>query len=125
MQPLPEVGDLVRDAATGRVGFYVGNVLGTSSGCPSGTSPGTPSGSSPVSPSGSSPGTPPGTSPGTPSGSGPGGVSGSASWRCLIRPVHGGAEWEAEPADVQPATPMRELRARAAEINARSRRGLS
>ncbi|MFB7409409.1 hypothetical protein ACFCZ2_19710 [Streptomyces sp. NPDC056202] len=85
MQPLPEVGDLVRDAATGRVGFYVGNVLGTSSGS----------------------------------------RSGSASGRCLIRPVHGGAEWEAEPADVQPATPMRELRARAAEINARSRRGLS
>ncbi|MFE6850346.1 hypothetical protein [Streptomyces sp. NPDC057674] len=85
MQPLPEVGDLVRDAATGRVGFYVGNVLGTS----------------------------------------PGSRSGSASGRCLIRPVHGGAEWEAEPADVQPATPMRELRARAAEINARSRRGLS
>ncbi|WP_055600316.1 hypothetical protein [Streptomyces aureus] len=81
MQPLPEVGDLVRDTATGRVGFYVGNV----------------------------------------SGNVPGGVSG----RCLIRPVHGGAEWEAEPADVQPATPLRELRARAAEINARSRRGLS
>ncbi|OKJ50310.1 hypothetical protein AMK27_35140 [Streptomyces sp. CB02009] len=121
MQPLPEVGDLVRDAATGRVGFYVGNVLGTSSGCPSGTSPGSRSGTSP----GTSPGSPSGTSPGTPSGSGPGGVSGSASWRCLIRPVHGGAEWEAEPADVQPATPMRELRARAAEINARSRRGLS
>lgn len=97
MQPLPEVGDLVRDAATGRVGFYVGNVLGTL----------------------------PVTSPGTPSESGPGGVSGSPSGRCLIRPVHGGAEWEAEPADVQPATPMRELRARAAEINARSRRGLS
>ncbi|MFE6785113.1 hypothetical protein ACFVFF_22935 [Streptomyces sp. NPDC057680] len=113
MQPLPEVGDLVRDAATGRVGFYVGNVLGTSSGSRSGTSPGTPSGTSP--------GSPPGTSP----GSGPGGVSGTASGRCLIRPVHGGAEWEAEPADVQPATPMRELRARAAEINARSRRGLS
>ncbi|MFD4316683.1 hypothetical protein [Streptomyces sp. NPDC058548] len=85
MQPLPEVGDLVRDAATGRVGFYVGSVSGSVS------------------------------------GSVPGGVSG----RCLIRPVHGGAAWEAEPADVQPATPLRELRARAAEINARSRRGLS
>lgn len=85
MQPLPEVGDLVRDAATGRVGFYVGSLSGS------------------------------------PSGS----LSGSPSGRCLIRPVHGGAEWEAEPADVQPATPLRELRARAAEINARSRRGLS
>ncbi|MER5306648.1 hypothetical protein ABT034_02460 [Streptomyces sp. NPDC002773] len=75
MQPLPEVGDLVRDTATGRVGFYVESVSG----------------------------------------------------RFLIRPVHpGGAsgEWEAEPADVQLATPLRELRARAAEINARSRRGL-
>jgi len=81
VQPLPEVGDLVRDTATGRVGFYVGNASGS--------------------------------------------VPGSISGRCLIRPVHGGAEWEAEPADVQPATPLRELRARAAEINARSRRGLS
>ncbi|MCX5225972.1 hypothetical protein ABZY16_04155 [Streptomyces sp. NPDC006553] len=89
MQPLPEVGDLVRDAATGRVGFYVGNV--------------------------------PGPLPGSVSG----GIPGSVSGRCLIRPVHGGAEWEAEPSDVQPATPLRELRARAAEINARSRRGLS
>ncbi|MCB8907483.1 MULTISPECIES: hypothetical protein [unclassified Streptomyces] len=85
MQPLPEVGDLVRDAATGRVGFYVGHVPGCL----------------------------------------PGGVQGSLPGRCLIRPVHGGAEWEAEPTDVQPATPLRELRARAAEINARSRRGLS
>ena len=73
MQPLPEVGDLVRDTATGRVGFYVESVSG----------------------------------------------------RFLIRAVHGGVEWEAEPADVQLATPLRELRARAAEINARSRRGLS
>ncbi|MEK9520034.1 hypothetical protein ACIOMM_13350 [Streptomyces sp. NPDC087908] len=73
MQPLPEVGDLVRDTATGRVGFYAG----------------------------------------------------STSGRWLIRAVHGGAEWEADPADIQPATPLRELRARAAEINARSRRGLS
>ncbi|MFF0432399.1 hypothetical protein ACFYU9_09290 [Streptomyces sp. NPDC004327] len=70
MQPVPEVGDLVRDGATGEVGFYVGTVAG----------------------------------------------------RFLIRPVHGGHAWEAEPADVQPATPLRELRARAAEINARSRR---
>ncbi|MFC8507455.1 hypothetical protein ACFU3J_32690 [Streptomyces sp. NPDC057411] len=72
MQSVPEVGDLVRDTATGRVGFYVDSVSG----------------------------------------------------RFLIRPVHGGLEWEAEPADVQLATPMRELRARAAEINARSRRSL-
>ncbi|WP_137989522.1 hypothetical protein [Streptomyces vilmorinianum] len=74
MQPLPEVGDLVRDTATGRVGFYVDSVAG----------------------------------------------------RFLIRPVNGGVggEWEAEPGDVQLATPMRELRARAAEINARSRRSL-
>lgn len=72
MQSVPEVGDLVRDAATGRVGFYVDSVSG----------------------------------------------------RFLIRPVNGGCAWEAEPADVQPATPMRELRARAAEINARSRRSL-
>ncbi|GHF93693.1 hypothetical protein [Streptomyces zaomyceticus] len=73
MQPLPEVGDLVRDTATGRVGFYMESVSG----------------------------------------------------RLRIRAVHGGTEWEAEPADVLPATPLRELRARAAEINARSRRGLS
>ncbi|MEU6945485.1 hypothetical protein [Streptomyces sp. NPDC046332] len=72
MQPLPEVGDLVRDTATGRVGFYVDSVAG----------------------------------------------------RFLIRPVNGGREWEAQPGDVQLATPMRELRARAAEINARSRRGI-
>ncbi|MER8047385.1 hypothetical protein [Streptomyces sp. NPDC094032] len=72
MQPVPEVGDLVRDTATGRVGFYVDSVSGV----------------------------------------------------FLIRPVNGGHEWEAEPADVQLATPMRELRARAAEINARSRRSL-
>ncbi|MDX2558635.1 hypothetical protein PV371_03065 [Streptomyces sp. TX20-6-3] len=96
MQPLPEVGDLVRDTATGRVGFYVGSVPGCVSG-----------------------------SPGSVSGSVLGSASGSVPGRCLIRPVHGGAEWEAEPADVQPATPLRELRARAAEINARSRRGLS
>ncbi|MFF9144504.1 hypothetical protein ACWGBV_11475 [Streptomyces sp. NPDC055051] len=73
MQPVPEVGDLVRDTATGRVGFFVR----------------------------------------------------SASGRFLIRAVHGGGEWEAEPGDVQLATPLRELRARAAEINARSRRGLN
>ncbi|MFF8603956.1 hypothetical protein ACF065_23695 [Streptomyces sp. NPDC015232] len=73
MTSQPEVGDLVRDTATGRVGFYAAEVAG----------------------------------------------------RFLIRPVHGGPEWEAAPEDVQPATPMRELRARAAEINARSRRGLN
>ncbi|MFJ3584209.1 hypothetical protein ACIPPS_18470 [Streptomyces sp. NPDC090127] len=73
MQPLPEVGDLVRDTSTGLVGFYVDSVAG----------------------------------------------------RCLIRPVDGGREWEADPHDVQLATPLRELRARAAEINARSRRGLT
>jgi hypothetical protein len=67
----PEAGDLVRDTATGRVGFYVDSLAG----------------------------------------------------RFLIRPVRGGLEWEAEPGDVQLATPLRELRARAAEINARSRRG--
>ncbi|MFI8964999.1 hypothetical protein ACIGO8_23125 [Streptomyces sp. NPDC053493] len=72
MEPVPEAGDLVRDTATGRVGFYVRGVAG----------------------------------------------------RFLIRPVRGGPEWEAEPADVQLATPLRELRARAAEINARSRRSL-
>lgn len=71
MQAQPEAGDLVRDTATGRVGFYVGKVGG----------------------------------------------------RFVIRPVRGGREWHAEPADVQLATPLRELRARAAEINARSRRG--
>jgi hypothetical protein len=69
---VPEVGDLVRDTATGRVGFYVDSVAG----------------------------------------------------RFLIRPVHDGHAWEAEPGNVQLATPLRELRARAAEINARSRRGL-
>ncbi|MFF0480210.1 hypothetical protein [Streptomyces sp. NPDC004435] len=73
MQPVPEVGDLVRDTATGRVGFFVRSVSG----------------------------------------------------RFLIRAVHGSGEWEAEPGDVQLATPLRELRARAAEINARSRRGLN
>ncbi|MEU8520159.1 hypothetical protein [Streptomyces sp. NBC_01216] len=73
MPSLPEAGDLVRDIATGRVGFYVDSVAG----------------------------------------------------RFLIRPVSGGSVWEAAPEDVQLATPMRELRARAAEINARSRRGLS
>ncbi|MFJ3500089.1 hypothetical protein [Streptomyces sp. NPDC090135] len=72
MQPLPEVGDLVRDTATGRVGFYVDSVSG----------------------------------------------------RFRIRAVHGGTEWEAEPVDIQLATPLHELRARTAEINARSRRGL-
>ncbi|MEU6930744.1 hypothetical protein [Streptomyces sp. NPDC046385] len=72
MQPVPEVGDLVRDTATGRVGFYVDSVSG----------------------------------------------------QFLIRPVNGGCAWKAEPADVQLATPLRELRARAAEINARSRRSL-
>jgi len=73
VQPVPEVGDLVRDTATGRVGFFVRSVSG----------------------------------------------------RFLIRAVHGGVEWEAEPGEVQLATPLRELRARAAEINARSRRGLN
>ncbi|WMX47273.1 hypothetical protein [Streptomyces roseicoloratus] len=72
MQSVPEKGDLVRDAATGQVGFYVASVAG----------------------------------------------------RFRIRCVNGGGEWEADPADVQLATPLRELRARAAEINARSRRGL-
>ncbi|MFJ3902301.1 hypothetical protein [Streptomyces sp. NPDC090025] len=72
MQPVPEAGDLVRDTATGRVGFYVDTVAG----------------------------------------------------RFHIRPVDGGTTWDADPADIQLATPMRELRARAAEINARSRRGL-
>ncbi|MFF2776446.1 hypothetical protein ACFVU3_16195 [Streptomyces sp. NPDC058052] len=73
MQPVPEVGDLVRDTATGRVGFFVRSVSG----------------------------------------------------RFLIRAVHGGSEWEADPGEIQLATPLRELRARAAEINARSRRGLN
>ncbi|MFG3345124.1 hypothetical protein ACGF1Z_08650 [Streptomyces sp. NPDC048018] len=48
----------------------------------------------------------------------------SVAGRFLIRPVHGGREWEADPTDVQLATPLHELRARAAEINARSRRSL-
>ncbi|MFF4171837.1 hypothetical protein [Streptomyces sp. NPDC001744] len=72
MQSWPEVGDLVRDTATGRVGFYVDSVSG----------------------------------------------------RFRIRAVHGGAEWEADPVDIQLATPLHELRARTAELNARSRRGL-
>lgn len=38
-----------------------------------------------------------------------------------LRPVGGGAEWEAEPHRVRPALLMEQLRARTARLNARSR----
>ena len=37
-----------------------------------------------------------------------------------LRPVRGGAEWEAEPRDVRPAEPMERMRAENARRNARS-----
>nr|WP_237525530.1 hypothetical protein [Streptomyces sp. SID4985] len=41
-------------------------------------------------------------------------------WWCL-RPVTGGASWQADPADVQPASPEQRLNALTACANARSR----
>ncbi|MEU5282457.1 hypothetical protein N7925_13835 [Streptomyces sp. CA-278952] len=38
-----------------------------------------------------------------------------------LRPVGGGAEWEAEPHRVRPALLIEQLRARTARLNARSR----
>ncbi|MEU6627063.1 hypothetical protein ABZ905_02085 [Streptomyces parvus] len=38
-----------------------------------------------------------------------------------LRPVGGGAEWEAEPCHVRPALLIEQLRARTARLNARSR----
>lgn len=38
-----------------------------------------------------------------------------------LRPVGGGAEWEAEPRHVRPALLIEQLRARTARLNARSR----
>ncbi|MFG3406244.1 hypothetical protein [Streptomyces sp. NPDC048142] len=38
-----------------------------------------------------------------------------------LRPVGGGAEWEAEPRRVRPALLIEQLRARTARLNARSR----
>ncbi|MER6502367.1 hypothetical protein ABT218_24055 [Streptomyces sp. NPDC001455] len=38
-----------------------------------------------------------------------------------LRPVRGGAEWEAEPACVRPAGPIERLRAETARANRRSR----
>ncbi|MEU9776187.1 hypothetical protein [Streptomyces sp. NPDC047968] len=38
-----------------------------------------------------------------------------------LRPVGGGAEWDAEPQRVRPADPMERLRAETARVNARSR----
>ncbi|MFH9295871.1 hypothetical protein [Streptomyces sp. NPDC017520] len=38
-----------------------------------------------------------------------------------LRPVGGGAEWEAEPRHVRPAVLIEQLRARTARLNARSR----
>ncbi|MEE1929256.1 hypothetical protein V1J52_13890 [Streptomyces sp. TRM 70351] len=38
-----------------------------------------------------------------------------------LRPVCGGAEWEAEPEHVRPAEPIERLRAETARANARSR----
>ncbi|MFD8608472.1 hypothetical protein [Streptomyces sp. NPDC059631] len=46
------------------------------------------------------------------------GVAGS---RWSLRPVCGGAEWEAEPGRVRPASDAERLRARTARANARSR----
>ncbi|MGW4505049.1 hypothetical protein ACWENO_10410 [Streptomyces sp. NPDC004436] len=39
-----------------------------------------------------------------------------------LRPLTGGREWDADPAHVEPAAPPEVLRARLAEINARSRK---
>ncbi|MEV6958109.1 hypothetical protein AB0M97_02660 [Streptomyces sp. NPDC051207] len=41
-----------------------------------------------------------------------------------LRPLSGGREWDAEPADVRPLTAEELLRARLAETNERSRTGL-
>ncbi|MEC4019362.1 hypothetical protein [Streptomyces sp. H27-D2] len=41
--------------------------------------------------------------------------------RVFLRPVNGGVEWEAAPDDLEPADTAAELRAKAAEANARSR----
>ncbi|MDX2392552.1 hypothetical protein NJL88_21305 [Streptomyces sp. DK15] len=41
-----------------------------------------------------------------------------------LRPVRGGAEWEAEPRHVRPAEPMERMRAENARRNARSAKGL-
>ncbi|WP_432079561.1 hypothetical protein [Streptomyces sp. YPW6] len=38
-----------------------------------------------------------------------------------LRPVGGGAEWEADPRHLRPALLMEQLRARTARLNARSR----
>ncbi|MYR62681.1 hypothetical protein GTY54_42935 [Streptomyces sp. SID625] len=46
------------------------------------------------------------------------GVTGS---RWSLRPVCGGAEWEAEPGRVRPVSDAERLRARTARANARSR----
>ncbi|THA35472.1 hypothetical protein E6R18_04515 [Streptomyces sp. A1277] len=44
---------------------------------------------------------------------------------CLqLRPLAGGREWEADPADLRPLDPAELLSARVAEANARSRTGL-
>lgn len=42
-----------------------------------------------------------------------------------LRPVKGGAEWEAAPEDVRPAMPVECLSAKAARENARSRGGVA
>ncbi|MEU4357253.1 hypothetical protein [Streptomyces virginiae] len=39
-----------------------------------------------------------------------------------LRPLAGGLEWDADPAHVESATPPEVLRARLAEVNARSRK---
>ncbi|WP_330174097.1 hypothetical protein OG875_11295 [Streptomyces sp. NBC_01498] len=41
--------------------------------------------------------------------------------RRFLRPVRGGAGWEAEPVHVRPATPVERLRAENSRRNARSR----
>ncbi|MET7904824.1 hypothetical protein ABZS86_26530 [Streptomyces sp. NPDC005355] len=41
-----------------------------------------------------------------------------------LRPLAGGREWDADPDHVHPLTPAELLRARLAETNAHSRRGL-
>ncbi|MCS0634607.1 hypothetical protein NX801_02800 [Streptomyces sp. LP05-1] len=41
--------------------------------------------------------------------------------RWFLRPMGGGVEWTADPADVRPANPEQRIRAKTARANARSR----
>ncbi|QMU75785.1 hypothetical protein GXW83_08575 [Streptacidiphilus sp. PB12-B1b] len=51
-------------------------------------------------------------------------VMGAFGARVYLRPAGGGVEWDAAPADLEPADGRAELRARVAELNAESSRGL-